>query len=288
MTRSKVLFLILVGFTLLFFAILFFENTTFTLFNPKGVIAREERNIMIAAVALMLLIVLPVYVLIFGFAWRYRAGNSTTKPRESRERPSFEIALWLLPTGVVVLLGILGWQGTHALDPYKPIESTARPITIQVVALNWKWLFIYPEQNIATVNFVAFPERTPLNFELTADAPMNSFWIPELGGQMYAMAGMITRLHLMADGPGEFSGSAAEINGAGFASMRFVAKAMTQADFGRWVATVRESSLVLSSDVYDKLAKPSERYPVTYFASVEPNLERSIVFKYAPSIGGTH
>jgi cytochrome o ubiquinol oxidase subunit 2 len=156
------------------------------------------------------------------------------------------------------------------------------------VALQWKWLFIYPEQNIATVNFVEFPNSTPVNFQLTADAPMNSFWIPELGGQMYAMPGMSTQLHLMADRPGEFNGSAAEISGKGFSGMKFIAKATSQKDFDTWVKSVKQSSNMIDLSKYNKLAEPSENNPVITYASVEKDLYNSIIMKFMPAMDNMH
>lgn len=161
------------------------------------------------------------------------------------------------------------------------MQSDVKPLTIQVVALDWKWLFIYPEEQIATVNFVAFPAATPIHFDLAADAsPMNSFWIPELSGQIYSMTGMITQLNIIADKPGEFAGRAAEINGKGFADMTFVAKSLAPGDFANWVAEVRTSPLKLTDEVYTELLKPSEKIPVTHYSSIGKNMFHHIVMKY--------
>jgi cytochrome o ubiquinol oxidase subunit 2 len=217
---------------------LVFSN--FALLNPKGLIALEERNLMITAVLLMLIVVIPAFIMLAVFAWKYRAGNSRTdliqNPGLYNHSAKVVFLWWLFPSLIIFVLAMTTWHKTHALDPYKPIVSETKPITIQVVALQWKWLFIYPEQDIATVNFIQFPVNVPINFELTADnAPMNSFWIPELSGQMYAMAGMSTKLHLIANTTGDFAGSAAEISGKGFSGMRFVARASSQAEFDDWV-----------------------------------------------------
>jgi cytochrome o ubiquinol oxidase subunit II len=258
--------------------------------NPKGTIAYQERNLIFTAVALMLIIVIPMLSVAYFFAWRYRAGNKRGHYQpEGDESLKGGIIWWVIPSLVVLGLIVVLWRGAHALDPHKPLNAPGvKPLTIQVVALNWKWLFIYPEQHIATVNFVEFPEGTPVNFELTADAPMNSFWIPQLGGQMYAMPGMENQLHLMADGPGEYNGSAAEINGQGFAGMKFVAKSGTQADFDAWVASVKQSTASLTWDEYNKLAEPSENNPRAFYSSVDSDLYYKIIMKYmVPASTGT-
>lgn len=177
-------------------------------------------------------------------------------------------------------MGILVWKSSHELDPFKPLESNRKPVRVQVVALQWKWLFIYPEQNIATVNFLQFPEQTPINFEITADAPMNSFWIPELGGQIYAMPGMKTKLHLIANEEGNFRGSSANLSGRGFAGMTFIAKASSQLEFEDWVESIRESSNFLNLREYNRLAEPSENNPVASYVLQKKDLYDWIVKKY--------
>lgn len=253
----------------------------FAVFEPKGMIALQERNLIIIITGLVSVVVIPVIILIFAFAWRYREGNSKTMYEPERQgKLSTQLVWWGFPIAMVLVLSVLNWNSTHQLDPYKSIDTDVKPITIQVVALDWKWLFIYPEQNIATVNFVQFPERTPVRFELTADAPMNSFWIPQLGGQMYAMAGMETQLNLIADGPGEFAGSAAEINGRGFAGMKFIAKSSSVSDFEQWVEWVRQTGSTLSWDKYGLLAEPSENVRPAYFSSADKDLYNRVIHKY--------
>jgi cytochrome o ubiquinol oxidase subunit 2 len=202
------------------------------LFNPKGFIAQQERDLVITAVLLMLIVVVPVLTMIFFVAWKYRASNKSAKYTPNWDRSRAIAALRFgLPATIIISLAFITWHTSHKLDPRKPIQSASNSMTIQVVALQWKWLFIYPQQNIATLNYVQFPEKTSVHFDLTADGLMNSFWIPQLGGQMYAMAGMSTELNLMANDVGEYSGSAAEINGKGFAGMRFVAESSSKSDF---------------------------------------------------------
>ncbi len=258
-----------------------FNFSSLVIFHPKGPIALQERNLITTAVLLMLIAVVPVYFLLFFFATKYKEDKKEAaySPRMQSSR-SATIFLWAIPIIIISIISIINWQSTHKLDPYKPIASTNKPITIQVVALQWKWLFIYPEQNIATVNFIEFPENTPINFQLTADAPMSSFWIPELGGQMYAMPGMSTQLHLLADKTGEYKGSAAEINGSGFAGMIFTAKSTSKEEFETWASTVKQSSPNLNTSEYNKLTQISTNNPPAYFFLIEPGLYDSVINKY--------
>ncbi|NDD59526.1 MAG: cytochrome ubiquinol oxidase subunit II, partial [Chlamydiae bacterium] len=172
------------------------------------------------------------------------------------------------------------WKSTHDLNPYKPIATSQKPLKIQVVALQWKWLFIYPEQGIATLNFVQFPEKTPVSFEITADAPMNSFWIPQLGGQIYAMPAMVSQLNLIADEQGSFRGVSANLSGDGFAGMTFVAKASSETEFHQWVNSVRRSGNFLNLKEYNRLVKPSAYCPEAFYLLKEDNLFDHILMKY--------
>lgn len=250
-------------------------------FHPKGIIASEELRLIITNVCLMLSVIIPTFILLLITAWKYRSTN-----RQHEYRPEHtvgmwgQLLLWAIPSVVIAIMAVHAWGATHDLSPYKPIKSEVKPLTIQVVALDWKWLFIYPEQGIASVNFFQFPAQTPIRFELSADnSPMNSFWIPQLSGQIYAMTGMITPLHIMADGPGEYSGKAAEINGEGYSDMTFVAKACSQEDFEAWVRYVQQSPLQLTVAEYDRLSKRSTDHPVLLYSSVEESLFHKIVMK---------
>jgi cytochrome o ubiquinol oxidase subunit 2 len=192
--------------------------------------------------------------------------------------------MWAVPIAIVTVLAILAWTRTHSLDPYKPIQSAEKPIIIEAVSLDWKWLFIYPEQNIAVVNQITFPVNVPLNFKITSDTVMTSFFIPQLGSQIYAMAGMQTKLHLLADKPGTYAGHNNQISGRGYADMHFKANAVSREEFQSWVEKVRQSKELLDLDRYEKLAKPSDGYhPVTYFSAVEPDLFVSIMRKFDPT-----
>jgi cytochrome o ubiquinol oxidase subunit 2 len=251
------------------------------LLNPKGLIALSERNLMITAVLLMLVVVIPALFFTYYFAWKYGDKNKrTVRPKEIGGKRSIVFLYWLFPSLIILALALVTWQKTHALDPYKSIASQKTPITIQVVAMQWKWLFIYPEQGIATVNFLEIPKDTPVNLQLTSDGPMNSFWIPQLAGQMYAMAGMSTTHHIIASAEGEFAGSAAEINGAGFSGMRFVAKSVSDQDFDDWVTSVQSSSRFLDQYEYMSLSQPSEYVTPTDYSGVDENLYNTVIAKY--------
>lgn len=270
---------VVIGLIILF--LFWLHSADMVLLRPKGLIAERQAELINLASLLSLIVVVPVFAMTFFIAWKYRAGNKRAKYQPDWDHSRLaETAWWIVPLILITILSVITWKSTHELDPYKPLASQTKPVEIQVVALQWKWLFIYPKQNIATVNYIQFPEDTPVNFTITADAPMNSFWIPRLGGQVYAMAGMSTKLHLMADHIGEYPGGSANLSGAGFSGMRFTAKASSLADFDSWVHSVKQSSYQLNRDIYAILAKPSENAPVTQYASSQPGLYDTIVSKF--------
>jgi len=279
--KLKIILFVLLTLIIAVIVVLFFHNHSLAVLSPKGPIAQKERTLMIIAAILMLVVIIPVFTLTFGIVYKYRASNkkATYSPDWDHSR-IVETIWWTIPVILIITLGVITWQSTHALDPYKPLVSKNKPMTIQVVALQWKWLFIYPEQNIASVNYVQFPSQTPINFVITADAPMNSFWIPQLGGQIYAMPGMSTQLHLMADNNGSYYGSSANISGVGFAGMNFTAKSTSQDDFNNWVRNVKQSPNKLSFSQYNTLAQPSTNNPPVYYSSKEAYLYNTIVMKY--------
>ncbi|MBB5404370.1 cytochrome o ubiquinol oxidase subunit 2 [Paraburkholderia sp. JPY158] len=229
----------------------------------------------------MLLIVVPVIILTLTFAWRYRASN-----RSARYVPTWvhstaiEVVVWAIPAAIILFLAILTWRTTHELDPYKPLESDVKPINVEVVAVDWRWLFIYPDLGIATVNELAVPVSTPVNFRITSDSVMNSFFIPQLGTQVYAMAGMQTRLHLIADEAGDFTGFSSNYSGKGFSDMKFRTVATSQRGFDAWVETVKASSTQLTMDRYATVTQPHANAPVQYFSKVDRRLFDKIVGKY--------
>ncbi|WP_160109091.1 ubiquinol oxidase subunit II [Pseudomonas izuensis] len=260
---------------------LLLSGCNMTLLDPKGQVGLDERNLIITATLLMLLVVIPVIVMTFLFAWKYRASNtSATYTPKWNHSTKIEIAVWAVPIMIIIALGYVTYKSTHALDPYRPLESDVKPVTIEVVALDWKWLFIYPEQGIATVNKIVFPAHTPINFKITSDAVMNSFFIPALGGQIYAMAGMQTKLHLIANQNAEMDGISANYSGAGFTGMKFKATATTQEEFDAWVSEVKKAPKKLEQAEYAALAKQSQNNPVELYSSVTPNLFQIIVDKY--------
>jgi cytochrome o ubiquinol oxidase subunit 2 len=264
-----------------FLGMLFLGGCKWTLLDPKGQVGIDERNLIYISFALMMLVVVPVIIMAFVFAWKYRATNKdATYTPEWAHSTKIELTVWGIPLLIIIALGYVTYVSTHHLDPYRPLESDVKPVTIQVVALDWKWLFIYPEQGIATVNKIVFPANTPVNFQITSDSVMNSFFIPALGGQIYAMAGMQTKLHLIANENGEFDGISANYSGAGFTGMKFKAVATSQADFNAWVSEVKSAPKQLDSAEYAALAKPSEKNPVELYASYQPNLFQVILDKY--------
>ena len=254
------------------------------LLEPKGPIGDSERFVIIAAIALMLIVVVPVFILASWFSWKYRASNTKANYRPKWSYSTgIDLTMWLVPLAIVTTLGVLSWKATHSLDPYRPIDSAVKPISIQVVSLDWKWLFIYPEHNIAVVNELVFPANVPLSFKLTSDTVITSFFIPQLGSQIYAMAGRQSRLHLLADEPGTYSGHNQQFSGRGYADMHFQAIALSRDQFKAWVRKTRQSPHKLNQARYEELEKPSTRYPVTYFSSVKPGLFDDIVRKYMPT-----
>jgi cytochrome o ubiquinol oxidase subunit 2 len=265
----------------------FLSGCHLSVLDPKGQVAADEKSLIITATLLMLLVVIPVIILTLYFAWKYRESNTaaTYTPNWSYSH-RIEAVVWAVPIAIVLVLGTITWKTTHELDPYKPLASSVKPITIQVVSLDWKWLFIYPDQHIATVNEIEFPAGTPVNFRITSDTVMNVFFIPQLGSQIYAMAGMQTQVNLIADTPGTYDGLSTNFSGAGFPDMKFTATATSQADFDAWVAKVRASPNKLGLDNYGALSKPSSKDPVKYFGTVEPVLYAAVLDKYMDKSSG--
>src|SRR6201994_1706616 len=225
--------------------------------DPKGPVALAERQILFNALGIMLAIVIPVILAILGFAFWFRASNE-----RAHYRPDFtysgrlELLVWSIPAMTVLLVGGVAWIGAHDLDPGKPISSSVKPLNVQVVSLDWKWLFIYPEQGIASVNRLVVPVGTPIKFDLTSSSVMNSFFVPQLGGQIYTMSGMVTRLQLQADHLGRYPGLSAMFSGDGFADMRFMVEAVPNERFAQWIRHASETGLSLDAQSYADLAKP--------------------------------
>ena len=246
--------------------------------DPQGPIAAAQRLLLINSTAIMLVVVAPVIVATLAFAWWYRSSN----PRAGRSpelayEGRIEFVVWSIPALIVMLLGGVIWIGSHQLDPRAPIPANDDPLRVEVVALDWKWLFIYPDQGIAAVNQLIVPAGTPVEFRLTSATVMNSFFVPQLGSQIYTMGGMSTHLNLLADEPGEYSGFSANFSGAGFSEMRFIVKAVPAGDFDAWVAHVRGTGSALDGARYADLVKPSKAVPPMTYRSVAPDLFERIV-----------
>jgi cytochrome o ubiquinol oxidase subunit 2 len=248
---------------------------------PKGLIGIKERNLLFVIQALMLLIIIPVFLLTFIFSWRYRAHNKkSTYDPDLVDNTIAEVIWWGIPIIMVAIVAVITYIETHKLDPYKPIKSDKKTIDIEVVALQWKWLFIYPEQKIATVNYLQIPKDTPIHFKITSDAPMNSFWIPELGGQIYAMPGMQTELYLIANQEGRGRGCSANISGEGFAGMHFEVETTSEKDFEVWANSTKGDATNLDFDLYQKIAAPSKNVPPMFYQVKDENLFSMILMKY--------
>jgi cytochrome o ubiquinol oxidase subunit II len=246
--------------------------------DPQGPIASQELLLLINSTAIMLVVVVPVILATLGFAWWYRSSNArAVRSSDESYEGRTEFVVWSIPALIVILLGGVMWIGSHQLDPRSPIPADTKPLQVEVVALDWKWLFIYPDQGIAAVNQLVIPAGTPVHFRLTSATVMNSFFIPQLGSQIYTMGGMTTHLNLLADEPGEYPGFSANFSGDGFAEMRFIAKAVPAGDFNSWVTQVRGRGSALDDAGYAALAKPSKAAPPGTYRSVEPNMFEHII-----------
>ncbi len=260
------------------------QGSDFSVLFPAGLVGIAERDLMIRAVELMMIFIGPLAVVAIVIAYHYRAGNTAAEYRPNWEHSKLEeLVWWSIPIEIVLVLAALTWTGTHDIDPSKALQMPGKPIVVQAVALEWKWLFIYPEERIASVNEVTIPAGRPIEFHVTADAPMNSFWIPALGGQIYAMTGMTTVLHLAADTPGTYTGGSANYSGDGFAQMQFEAKVLDEKDFDAWVTKTKNNSGLLNEETYATLTMPSMTGPVRYYGLVSQNLFENIVAKFMPS-----
>ena len=282
MNKKLLIIVAIVFVSLVIGAALWYLSTLhFTVLDPKGLIAKKQSDLLVFTTLHGLIVVIPVFIMTIAIAWRYREGNTKAKytPNVATNKIA-ETIWWGIPIILIAILSVVTWNSTHNLDPYKAFDSTTEPVKIQVVALDWKWLFIYPEQNIASVNHVQFPINTPVQFSITSDATMNSFWIPQLGGQIYAMSGMTTKLNLNATEIGDYKGSSANISGEGFAAMKFTARASSKSNFDTWLANVKQTSQPLTNETYATLAEQSIDHPVAFYAPVQKELYDTIVMNY--------
>jgi len=251
--------------------------------SPQGPIASAERQVLFNSLGIMLAIVIPTVLATLGVAFWFRSSNS-----RARYMPDFEYSgrlemlVWSIPAMTVLLVGGVAWVGSHDLDPRKPIASAVNPVRVQVISLDWKWLFIYPDQGIASVNQLTIPVGTPISFELTSSGVMNSFFVPQLGSQIYTMAGMVTRLHLQADHPGTYRGLSANFSGDGFADMRFDVQAVPAETFAQWVDGARGTGPLLDAASYTELAKPTKAVAPFIYPAVAPDLFNGILSAAMP------
>lgn len=279
--KYKVILAIIIVLAAAALTALYVSSSNVEVLNPKGLIAKKQKDLIITVALLMMIVVVPVFVFTIYFAYKYRENNDKARHEPDWEHNNIaELCWWGVPFIIIVILAVITWRTTHELNPFKPLDNEKQAINVQAVALEWKWLFIYPDQGIATVNYLQIPEKTPINFEVTADAPMNSFWIPQLGGQIYAMPGMRAKLHLIADETGTYRGLSANFSGKGFAGMKFVTKSTSESDFYAWVNEVKGSKQQLTIAEYEKLVKPSSYVPKILFGSFYEGLFDWIVLKY--------
>jgi cytochrome o ubiquinol oxidase subunit 2 len=246
--------------------------------DPQGPVGKAERLLLLNATAIMLAVIVPVIALIFCFAWWFRSGNSRARHRPDWEYSGrIEMIVWSIPALVILFLGGIAWIAAHDLDPPAPLQSSAAPLEVQVVSVDWRWVFIYPQQGIASVDRLTVPAGVPIHFRLTSTSVMNSFFIPQLGSQIYTMPGMTTQLNLLADHPGTYSGLSAQFSGDGFSDMRFEAVAVAAAEFQSWVDATHAAGGVLDRPGFEQLARPSSDHTVKTYGEVATGLFDSIV-----------
>ncbi|MDE2429554.1 MAG: ubiquinol oxidase subunit II [Burkholderiales bacterium] len=277
----------LVRFGLLLLPVIMLAGCNTIVMNPSGDIALQQSHLIWVSTLLMLLIIVPVIILTIVFAWRYRQSNTSARYEPEWDHSTrLELVIWGAPLLIIIALGLLTWITTHTLDPYRklsrldehrPIPAGVKPLVVEVVALDWKWLFIYPDLGIATVNELAAPVDVPIRFKITASTVMNSFYIPALAGQIYAMPGMETALNAVINKPGEFEGFSANYSGAGFSDMRFKFHGMSAENFDNWVKASKAKGVALNRADYLVLEKPSTREPVRRYGTVDPDLYHAIL-----------
>ena len=254
--------------------------------DPQGPVGKSERLILLDATAIMLAVVVPVIILTFCFAWWFRSGNRRAQYRPEWEYSGrIEMIVWAIPALVILFLGGIAWISSHDLAPPAALKASAPPLEVQVVSVDWRWIFIYPEQGIASVDRLTVPAGVPIHFRLTSTSVMNSFFIPQLGSQIYTMPGMTTQLNLLADRPGTYTGLSSQFSGDGFSDMRFNVLAVPSAEFQAWVDSTRGAGGVLDRPTFEQLARPSSEHTVKTFAEVTAGLFDSIVVGH---VGMTH
>ncbi len=278
---------ILTGFLLVLSLLLLNSCSNMVVLNSRGPVGTEEAFLIRIAFILMLIVVLPVFVMVIWFTVHYRASNkkATYRPDWAHSN-KIEWVIWLVPLAIVISLSWLTWVKTHELDPYKPLKPEIKPVNIEVVSTDWNWLFIYPDYNIAVVNHLVIPANTPLSFKLTSASVMTSFFIPQLGSQIYVMAGMRTRLHLLAEHEGTYFGQNMEFSGNGYVTMHFDVEAVSQEKFREWIDEAGRAPRVMNMAAYEEFSTPNINYPVTRFSSVTPGLFNNIMMQFMGWMGG--
>jgi len=280
--RNKIIFLIVIIIAFLSLCIWYLSKLNFEVLNPKGTIALQERNLIYFALLLSLFVIVPVFTMLIFFGYKYRENN----PKKVEYKPDWdkngllEFSWWFFPAVLITILGVIAWQTSHSLNPFRPIDSKIQPVRVDVISLQWRWLFIYPAFNTASINYLALPVNTPIDFHLTSDAPMNSFWIPQLSGQIYTMPGMATQLHIVATSDGNYRGLSANISGTGFSRMSFVAAVRSKLGFLDLMHQMSQSSHKLDYVSFLSLAKPSLNTKVQYFSDVNPAIYDQLIMSY--------
>ncbi|HUC87550.1 MAG TPA: ubiquinol oxidase subunit II [Candidatus Binatia bacterium] len=269
----------------------YLSRHTIAIMEPAGQIGEKERNLMLFALLLAAIVVIPVYTMAILIVFKYRENNHSSKvikynPDWDHSR-ILETVWWGIPIVIITILSVVTWNSAHALDPFKPIDLNQKTMNIQVIALDWKWLFIYPGQHVAAVNLAEIPVNTPVDFYITSDTVMNSFWVPQLGGQIYAMPGMTTQMHLVANKPGSFNGWSANISGQGFADMTFTVKSVSNSQFADWISNAQHSPTPLTTATYNQLAKPTNGSPVKYYSEAQASIFNNVIMKYMEPAGSS-
>lgn len=281
--RGKAEWLLFAAVLLVLFILWFLlKDTTIDVLMPKGVIAEQQRTLFIVATTLSLLVVVPVFFMLGLFALKYRADKAHDDYQpEWKENSKLEMIWWGVPMVIIGILAVITWQTSHSLDPYKKIEANHPAVTVEVVALRWKWLFIYPDEGLATVNYLTMPKDVPVHFKLTADAPMSAFWIPALGSQIYNMNGMTSELNLLATENGTYTGYSTNINGTGYADMKFDVDVIPHDKFHDWVDAQRAKHLQpMDQDMFDTLRAASTGDPRTTYYLADPDLYNNVIGLY--------
>ena len=281
----KLRHIFLIGCTLLLSALL--SGCHFAILDPKGIIAASEKKIFIESILLMLIVVIPVVVMSVAIPWHFRASNTkATYTPNWAHSTMMEVIWWTIPCIIIAILSVWTWIYTHTLDPYRPLAEDKNTVMVEAIAMNWKWLFIYPQQHMATVNYMEIPVNKPVRLFIASDAPMNSLEIPRLAGQIYAMTGMQTKLNLMATSTGIYSGLSTNFSGDGFSGMTFKVGVVSQSDFDAWTKKGQQAPKQLTMAAYNELTKPSENNPVEYFSNPERGLFSASVVKYMGPMPG--